>query len=455
MRSIGLYLVIVGFLVGVVLGTLRVQLVPRDIPEPFQSLLGATVTLTGTVVALPDIRETSDRITVEIASAGARTRIIASAPLYPELHAGDIVRISGPLKKPAPFDTDGGRSFAYDEFLRKDGVYAVMQPAGVQVIGTSRGVWLDTLRLLGYATNAFNAQLQRSLPEPESSLATGILIGGKQGLGTKLIDEFTVAGMLQIVVLSGYNVMIVANGILRALSFLPKRIAAGIALLSIALFVLAGGAGASAVRAGIMAWFSIIATTYHKKYEVVRILFVALFLLVVWKPLSLVYDPGLQFSFLATLGLIAGSSQLMARLEFIRNLALREMFATTIAAQLGVLPLLLWQSGNLSLVALFANIAVMPIIPFAMASSALAGLLALPLGILHRALPELVGVPAYLSLWFVIHVATVSSALPFANVVLPRFSFWIVVASYAALAYLAWRLRTEPDAVQRRAPAHA
>jgi len=455
MRSIGLYVLIGGFLVGVAFGTLRVRLVPLDLPQPFQPLIGNSVTLTGTVVALPDVRETSDRLTVEVESAGARTRIIASAPLYPPAHAGDIVRVSGPLKKPAPFDADGGRIFPYDQFLRKDGVYAVMQPAGLQIIGQRHSAWLLMLRMLGYVTTAFNASLARALPEPESSLATGILIGGKQGLGTKLIDDFTAAGMLQIVVLSGYNVMIVANGILKSLSFLPKRFASSIAMISIALFVLAGGAGASAVRAGIMAWFAILARANHKNYDVVRILTVALLLLVLWKPLSLVYDPGLQFSFLATLGLIAGSSLLMARLTFIRHLVLREMFATTIAAQLGVLPLLLWQSGNLSLVALFANIAAMPVIPFAMASSALAGLLSFPLGFLHGSLPLLAGLPAYLSLWYVIHIATVSSALPYANLILPKFSFWLVIVSYAGLALAVWRLQKEPDAVRRRALASA
>jgi len=452
MRSIGLYVFIGGFLFGVLLGTLRVQLVPRNLPEPFQSLIGHSVSLTGTVVVLPDVRETSDRLTIEVTMAGTRTRIIASAPLYPSVRAGDIVQVTGPLKKPAPFATDGGRTFAYDEFLRKDGIYAVMQPASLQILGVRQELWLSTLRVLGYITNAFNTALTRALPEPESSLATGILIGGKQGLGTKLINEFMVAGMLQIVVLSGYNVMIVANGILQTLSFLPKRIASIIAMASIALFVLAGGAGASAVRAGIMAWFAILARTYHKNYDVLRILVVALFLLVLWKPLSLVYDPGLQFSFLATVELILGSSLLMARLTFIRNLVVREMFATTIAAQLGVLPLLLWQTGNLSLIALFANIAAMPVIPFAMAASALAGLVAFPLGLVHSALPLLAGLPAFVSLWYVIHVATVSAALPFANIVLPQFPFWLVIVSYAALTLLVWKLGKEPDAVRRRAP---
>jgi hypothetical protein len=71
-----------------------------------------------------------------------------------------------------------------------------------------------------------------------------------------------------------------------------------------------------------------------------------------------------------------------------------------------------------------------------MASSVLAAFLAFPLGFVSDTLPLIAGLPSYLGLSYVIHVATLSSSLPFASVIIPAFPFWIVCASYIALGLI-------------------
>ena len=88
--------------------------------------------------------------------------------------------------------------------------------------------------------------LESALPEPHASLAEGILVGGKQGLGPDLLDAFTVAGLLPIIVLSGYNVMIVAESVLVLLGVLPKRYALFLSGITVAVFVFIAGGGSSA-----------------------------------------------------------------------------------------------------------------------------------------------------------------------------------------------------------------
>ncbi len=428
-----------------VFGMARTQLAPSILPQTFKPLINTKIQLKGVIVMMPDIRESSDRLTIRIVQDGSSTRIIAAAPLYPEVHVGDKVTVSGKLMLPKPFESDGGRMFAYDEFLRKDGVFAVVQPAHIRTDGRSPSLILRFMRVLEYGKEYFMKAVDTMLPEPESALAIGLIAGGKQGLGTELIDAFTVAGMLQIIVLSGYNVMIVAEYIVHAFSFLTKRTASSIAALTIICFVLAAGAGSSALRAGIMALFALYARATGKQYQVLRILTISLFILIFWNPLLLVFDPGLQFSFLATLGLIIGTPLIVERIRFIKNDIFCEMLATTLAAQLGVLPLLLWQTGNLSLVAVAANVIVMPIIPAAMGLSTAAALLAIPLGFIGSILPIVAGFPAYILLTYIIHVAIFSASLPFANFILPVFPFWCVIVSYAFLIWLVLYLkRTTP-----------
>jgi competence protein ComEC len=251
-------------ILGILLGFIRVELVPPSMPLELAPMINQKVTVTGTIVSIPDLRETSQKLTIEIPVNKEQTRILATVPLYPALHAGDTLRLSGTLQKPAPFETDGGRTFAYDTFLRKDGIYALMPTAGVEKTGTSPSIWLYVLRSLEGLKATLTKALGIALPEPESALAVGILVGGKQGLGARLIEDFTTSGMLQIIVLSGFNVMIVAAALMRVLTHFPKRIAFVIASSSIFGFVLMAGAGSSAIRAGLMAGFALAARTFSK-----------------------------------------------------------------------------------------------------------------------------------------------------------------------------------------------
>jgi competence protein ComEC len=431
-------------LMACVFGAVRILITPTTIPSPFVPLLNQKVSLEGTIIVPPDMRESNDKLTVQVVRDGAHTNILASAATYPAFHVGDRVRISGTLTKPKPFDGDGGRIFRYDQFLSKDGIFSIISIAHVEIVGQDPSLWLGFLRVLENIKDAFVRAVGEAIPEPESALAVGIVAGGKQGLGARLLDAFTVAGMLQIVVLSGYNVMIVAEGILVVLRGLSKRMALTIAAVAITLFVLAAGAGSSAVRAGIMALIALTARGTHRTYDVLRALFAALILMILWNPLLLVFDPGLQLSFMATLGLILGSNLIEVRLGWIGSSMVREMLATTLAAQAAVLPLLLYQSGNLSLVAIPANIAAMPVLPAAMALSSIAAGVAFVFGSVSASIPLIVGIPAYVLLWYVISIAEWSARVPFANVILPAFSAWLLIPSYAALGWVVWKAKRVP-----------
>jgi competence protein ComEC len=185
-------------------------------------------------------------------------------------------------------------------------------------------------------------------------------------LDQNTLDAFTIAGLLPIVVLSGYNVMIVADGVLRGLAFLPKRSSVGLAGLVVFLFVAAAGGGSSAFRAGLMALLALFARGTGRTYDALRALGAVFVLMLLVNPLLLVDDPGFQFSFVATLGLIIGTPLIEPKMKWVRNGFLREILATTIAAQVAVLPILLYQTGNLSLVALPANALVLPFVPLTM-----------------------------------------------------------------------------------------
>ncbi|MGE5540791.1 MAG: ComEC/Rec2 family competence protein [Bacillota bacterium] len=440
------YLFISLFVLGVFLGAVRVTLAPQTSPPAFLPLIEQKVALEGVVVADPDIRESSTRITVRVGYHNSQTDVLAVVDRYTSVTYGERVRIEGTLERPEPFDTNGGRIFRYDRFLAKDGVFLMMSPARIEILAPARGVGVRMAALLYETKHLFIRGLENALPEPESSLASGIIVGGKQGLGSKLLDVFTTSGLLPVIVLSGYNVMIVAESVLSGLSFLPRHFALGMAGMIVTLFVAAAGGGASAIRAGVMAGLALYARASGRTYSALRALAFVLVLMLLLNPLSLAYDPGFQFSFMATLGLILASSPIETQLTRVPWKWLREIIASTLAAQLFVLPLLLYQSGNLSFVSIPANILVLPVIPLAMLLSFIAGLC----GMVIAPVAPYMGVPAWVLLAYVIGVAEISARLPHGSVIIPAFSFVFVILAYTFIACGVHRLakqhkKNEPD----------
>lgn len=436
------YAVVSCFMLAAILGALVLAHGRAPFPEVLQDALGSEITQEGVVVREPDVRETNQKVAISLDAVDAT--VLAVTNRHVSVSPGDRVVVSGVLELPEPFETNTGRVFAYDAFLEKDGVSALLIRADIEVVGRSDGLWFSMLRALIEVKRSFAQGVESALPEPAASLAEGMLLGGKQGLGNELLQSFILVGLVHIVVLSGYNITIVAEAVVRAASRVGRRagmLVAGIVVIAI---VLAAGAGAAAVRAGIMAAIALLARITGRTYDAFRALLLAVVLMLLHSPLLLVWDPGFQLSVVATLGLIFGAPLIAKRLPSTLPEFWKELIASTVAAQVAVLPLLLYQTGLLSLVSLPANLLVLPVVPLAM----LASFFAECAGMVWPVLGQLLGIPAYLLLSYVIAVAEIGATLPGASVVVPVFPREAVVLSYVLLVLVWWRYTKRPPRVR-------
>ena len=425
------------FCLFVALGMVRAAVADTKPPEAFMRDVKHRVSYTGVVVSDPDVREKNQRIGIEVSRGGSTaTGMLAVMPLSADVKVGDRVRVYGTLSLPQAFETENGRTFRYDKYLQARDIRFLIQYGSIYT--TEPAPWYSVPAFLARIKHSFLDGLNRALPKPDSALAGGIVIGGKQGLGTELQDAFTRSGLVQIIVLSGYNVMIVAEWVMAflALFALPRRLqffAGGAALL---LFVGIAGFSATAIRAMCMALIALYARATGRSYTASRALLFVVLLMLVWNPLYLVFDPGFGLSVAATAGIIWLAPLIEARLmrlwPFWRNI-----IATTLAAQVSVLPLLLYNIGLFSLVALPANILVNPFVPLAMAGAAIAGIAGMIIGPFIPVVMTIIGYPTFILTRYFIFIAEKSSALPHAAFTLERFPFLLVLAAYAMLAYLA------------------
>lgn len=401
-------------------GTLRYSI--KDFHEP---LVPAS---TGVVVSEPEQRENTTRFVLRTDNG---EKVLVNTGLYSPVQYGDRVEADGKLQEPGIIDDgDNSQPFDYGKFLSKDDIYYTLSFAAVEVLSSGHGNPIK--QALFKIKRSFVAKTKEILAEPDASLLSGLLVSGREAMPKDILEEFRRAGVIHIVVLSGYNITIIAEFIrtvFRSVKF---------SVFGIILFVIMTGAEATVVRAALMVLTVILAKAFRKKFSAPRALLAVAFLMLLQNPKILVFDPSFQLSFLATCGLIFVTPIVEKYLSSMPNKwGIRTIVATTLATQVTVLPYLLYSMGDVSLVSLPANILVLLIIPATMLVGFMATLMAYASAVL--ALPF--AYIAHLLLAWILGVSHYLGSLSFASIAVPPVSWWLVVLVYLVIVIFVrhWR----------------
>jgi len=430
------YIVLVVVLTACALGVLRFSAWDGGLGSiEIRDSIGKKVTVIARIVDEPDEREKNTQLTVRPLLVNdveftSDELVLVFAPKYPKFSYGDIVEVSGSLKAPEPFGDEGKNEFDYPMYLASKNIHALVFHPSVTLRDSGQGslVFSALFRFKSY----FLENISEVFPEPHGALLSGLILGGKQSLGQEWLDIFKHAGIVHIVVLSGYNMTIVSQWLVAGFRFLGFYGSLSVGTIGIVLFTLMTGAGATVVRAAIMAIIALVARATGRTYTMGRALLLAAVFMVVHNPSILLYDPSFQLSFLASLGLVYVSPLLEKYVIWPKkHPVLREVIISTLATQFMVLPLLLYQTGLLSLVALPVNMLVLPLIPLTMLFGFIAGIVA----IVVPPLATVVAIPGFALLSYILLIAKWSVAIPLATVSVVIGKTALVLA-YAGMAVL-------------------
>ena len=401
--------------------------IQKPTPEYISHYNNKELTLEGRVENSPQSEEGKTKLIIRV--TGIKGKILINVPEYPKYQYGDKLKIKGKLEEPAIFD-----DFNYRDYLKGQGIYSVINRPKIELLENPSGFSLK--RELFKIKNRLEEVLRRILPEPEASLADGILFGNKGGMSDEFYQTFIIVGLVHLVALSGYNVTVISKNISFVSNLLFPALSFPIALFCIWLFVIMVGASVSIVRAALMGSLFLFANRVGRGRSMTRILLLTAFLMILQNPYILRYEKGFQLSFLATCGLVYFAPILEG---FVRKLkvsaTLKEAGISTLSAQIFVLPLLIFSFKKISLLSLPANLLVLPFIPatmFFIFLTSLGGVLFFPLG-------QVFGLIAYVFLKYIVYVAHYFSQLPGAYVDLKTPSIWWVLLYFLVLgAGLRW-----------------
>jgi competence protein ComEC len=428
------YFLVAIALLALVLGLVRADLfLFKESQENISTFVGSA-SVVGTVANDPAISGAHLQADVFVTSVNgkfAKGTLLAFLPPETTLSYGQTVILRGTFAAPTTFVGDNGNIFDYPTYLRVQGVSMLLTEAQLK---SAKPASPSIFGVLFFSKHAFDASLERLLPEPDVSLLEGILLGQRHGLPKELTEAFVVAGLIHIVILSGYSMSVVSEGILRSLGFLPKRVQMICAALCMVLFVLMTGAAATTVRACAMALVALVARYFHRSALALRSLAAVAVGMVLWNPPLILGDASFFVSVLATFGLIVFAPAIETMLRRVpERFEMRAIVTSTIAVQIFALPALLYFTGNLSFLSVPANLLVLPLLPLVM----LAGLASGLLGFVSTALAFVPAVFTDLLLQWILLVAHTTQALPFASATLVAFPLWLAIVIYIPLTALA------------------
>jgi competence protein ComEC len=289
----------------------------------------------------------------------------------PDAVRGDRVRLSGRLLVP---DDPG-----FARFLLSRGLAAELEVDGATRLGPSEVAfvrWAQSFR------SVFGGSIRDLFPAREAGLLLGLSLGDDTLLDPAVERDFRASGLSHLLVVSGGNVAMVlapvlALGAVLRLSRWPRF---GLGLGTVVFFVVLTGAEPSVMRAGVMAGLTLFGVMLGRPRSAASILSGAVFALLLLDP-ALVWSVGFQLSVAATAGMVALATPLADRMRFLpRPVALAT--GATVAAQIGVTPLLLYQFHEVPLSTLVANVLAFP----AVAPALLLGLSAAFAGVVWSSL---------------------------------------------------------------------
>lgn len=251
-------------------------------------------------------------------------------------------------------------------------------------------VYTDTYNDIGRSIRDWFAdKIRLAIGEPEASLGIGYLVGQRSELPPDINEAMRILGLTHVVVASGYNLTILVRFTRRILAPYSKYSAFISAVIMVAIFVAMTGASPSMSRAALVTLLSLVALYFGRRVQPLILLSLVGAITSIINPFYVWGDLGWYLSMLSFAGIMI-IAPLIRHYFFGADAKLRifpSIFIETMSAQIATFPLLAYTFGQSSLFALPANMLILPLIPFAMAATFLAGVCAIivPLikGIVH------------------------------------------------------------------------
>ena len=286
--------------------------------------------------------------------------------------------------------------FDYREYLRKRGI--------LQQIFTDKYrykvVKNENFSLFSFADSFRKTTLtslkKNNFSKDELGVISALLLGLRKEVSKELITDYSRAGAIHILAISGLHVgiiLLILNWLLKPIEYFRKGklLKTIIIVFMLWVFAFVAGLSASVVRSVTMFTFLACGLFFQRKNIIEFSLLSSCFFLLIFNPMFL-FDVGFQLSYLAVFSIVSIQPKLSNLWKPKHNILtfFWNLFTVSIAAQIGILPLSIFYFHQFPGLFLLSNLIIIPFLGFILFGGILVIFLA-SLNILQKLLAEFYG----------------------------------------------------------------
>ncbi|MBR3220344.1 ComEC/Rec2 family competence protein [Candidatus Saccharibacteria bacterium] len=355
---------VVAVAVGIVIWSV-VKATTYSPQERWAGMMGQEVTLSGQVVEDPDTSASKTTLRLNelellVADGNAEKMVAVEGAVFAVLRANKEIKRSDRLTLRGKL-SDGFGTFSATMY----------RPS---VLKLERAELGDTfLAVRDYLAD----KIREVIPEPESALGLGYLLGVRSSLPEGLSETLKIVGLTHIIVASGANLSILIGFARKIFGKISRAFGLITSLALTAFYVGMVGLSPSMVRAGLVAGLSLATWYVGRKFEAWRLLLIVAGVTLIYNPMYWI-DLGWLLSFGSFAGILVLGPALTRFFYGAKKPGmLGATLLETVAASLLCTPILLYFFGTTSLISLLANLLILPTIAAAMALTFATGVLAI------------------------------------------------------------------------------
>lgn len=285
---------------------------------------------------------------------------------YEKINPGNKLYLTGTYQKGREERNPG--EFNYNKYLKSkgiSGIFTVYDTDTVKIIVHSK----DYFKSLLFAIRKSIDSKIKELHNPETAaLLKGLILADRSEISFDTKTEFINTGVIHVLAVSGLHVGYILIIVVFAFGRFGIYTRAFLTILALLFFMMLTGASPSVTRATIMSIVIIIAFITNRSTNLLNSISLAAIIILFINPDEL-FNPGFQLSFSAVISIAViypifqkSVDSLKIKYKWIKNILLFTL--VSLSAQIGTLPFTLAYFSKLSVVAVFANLIVIPMIGF-------------------------------------------------------------------------------------------
>lgn len=354
------------------------------------------VTLYGTVIEQPDVKDERVRMIIETDSVkeGNHLYIVkgnVQAVIYKnkyresvpkKINYGDFIQLNGKLEA-LPHRRNPGE-FDYGEYLRLHGVETSFISFGFENIQptVNKDAGFYKSKIIYPVKNYSIKVIDKLIGGEEGEFLKGLVLGERSNISKETKEDFTNAGVSHIIAVSGLNVAYVIIIIGGLLMLLPAKrtYKIFITITCLIFYMNLTGNVPSIIRATIMASVFLLSQVFERKTISYNIIAVSAVVILLIDPGQL-FDAGFILSYSAILSIVyfypklnslVAATGLYLKLNSENSLhkgirAVLTLILGTLAAQIGTIPITALMFKKISVVSLLTNVVAIPLSNIALA----------------------------------------------------------------------------------------